>query len=312
MNDQSITRFRNTLPTGPLDHRYNSNEMIVSYNEYNNISVQHHPPEDKLILSYISPGGANMETMLHIISVFNIMSEEIHVYCPSYLITQVQEYSNAHIVLHNIEMVPEIQTNIILTYGLDALYFLKQGIPLFIIGPYGLGGWVTPDNFPFLSREGFMGRPGGTRWEPIPAIMLKEELLVFKAAEDRAAIYEENSTLAAALPYLPASQAAALIDKIKARREDLDHHEKRWPLVPALASNISVVAENDLLYFRRLYINDTIATLPAEGADLLRLFDGMATFKEIYEQAAMEEADFWELIHALLDKKIIVLTHADL
>jgi hypothetical protein len=188
---------------------------------------------------------------------------------------------------------------------LGALYFIRQGIPVVIAGPHGLGGFVTPDNFAYLDREGFLGRPGGGSWEPIPPAVFMDEVISVKYFSGLEEILEKNRVLAEQLPYIPSSALPGLKADLHAHLAKLGSEIEKWELVPSLASNLLFVRRNDKVHIARRQLNDTIASL--DDPTFFTFIDGLNNFKQVYALSGMEESDFWELINTMIGQKIILI-----
>jgi hypothetical protein len=71
-----------------------------------------------------------------------------------------------------------IAVRLILAVWLMADILHGSAPPALIMALCGMG--LSPEFLPWLLRDGFMGRPGGTYGEPIPAALVREELLNVK------------------------------------------------------------------------------------------------------------------------------------
>lgn len=281
--------------------------MIFTYEDYEDaLNFTRLPFSERLKIAYILPVRGGIECLLQAVSVFNLLNAEIQVYCPEDLIDRVRGYSNDHLFFHSTGSgVREMAANVIVSYALGVLYFIKQEIPVVIIGPNGLGGWVTPENFTYLEREGFMGRPGGELWERVPPFIVLEELLSIKNCNDLNAVLGKDRELADRLPYVPRRKAAGILEELSYRQTLIRDEKARWQLKPAIAGNILFVRDSGTIYVRREYINDTIASFEAADFDFFKNINGRQDFRQLFEGANMDPDDFWDLVHALLEKKII-------
>jgi hypothetical protein len=299
----------NKLPQGPLSSLYRDNEPLIVYNDYQNlISVNRLPVKGRsLSIACVLPEGDELEMALQSIALFNQSNEEIQLYCHKSIHVGISKYCNGTISLHPLGSGPlNIAAHVIVTHSLSSLYFLQMEVPIVIVGPNGLGGWVTPDNFTYLSREAFMGRPAGSLWEAVPYSLLLEELSCILECKELESILKKNKDLAEQMPYLPSSSVAQAADRANALRSAIRDEGKRWDLVPRIASNIKMIQENGKVFFQRNWLHDIIASIDQEDWPFFLHFTGENTFRQIYGVAAMAESDFWEVMYSLLDKDIIV------
>jgi hypothetical protein len=306
-NLENIILVHDQLPAGPLAFLNNTDQTIFTYEDYDNkLTFVLLPFSEKLKITYFLPVRGSLECLLQAVSAFNLMNAEIEIYCHEHLIGKVREYSNEHLSFRHLESgVTEIPANVIVTYALGALYFIKQRMPVMIIGPNGLGGWVTPENFPYLQRDGFMGRPGGELWERIPSFVVMEELLSIKNCTNLDDILRKNSELADRLPYVPRSKTGDVLEELSYRQSLIYSEKDKWLLKPTIATNIRFVQDSGTVYVRREYINDTIASFEASDFGFFKSINGKHDFQQLYQTSNMEQDDFWELVYALIEKKII-------
>jgi len=201
-----------------------------------------------------------------------------------------------------------IQTHMVLTYGLRALHLLKTGLPVFILGPNGLGGLATAANIPFLFKFRFMGRPGGSLHENIPITIMTHELGLYKDIENIEGFIHETKTIACTLPINAVSEEKK-IQQVKCNQlqEAYDHKAGRENLRPVLCSNMQIIRSNDAFIIRRSGLHDTICTLDTNDASLIKDMTGALTCGVIREKHGMAHNDFWDTIDILLQKEIITV-----
>lgn len=292
-----------------------SNDRIIKvYNDHNNLQIKNATQlDDSLTLTYIQDTKSENEllNLLQVIAIFNQLNSAIlNIYCDGYYFNILKDYSNEHIqfIKKNTDDGEEmpIETNVIITYGPGAIHFLKRGIAVVIIGPYGLGGWVTLDNFAYLLKSGFAGRPGGTIGEYIPVQILAHELLSIKECKDLSSVLIANKEYADNLPYKPLSAANEIIEEDNALQEQLHHRERRWELQPFVASNILFEQVGKTIAIKRKHIHDTLCTISQEDMSFFKAINGKANCKCLFKDFQMDEDDFWETLYSLNEKKIIL------
>ena len=249
--------------------------------------------------------------MLKLISVFNQLSSlNFNIYCQENYIGFLENYTNEHIHFIKSGIQSEdgffLEADIIITYGSGVIHFLKQKIPVLIIGPYGLGDWVTPENFFYLLKTGFMGRAGGILDEFIPVEIVAHEMLTIKDFKDLPSICKANKKLADKLPYKPLSSSPEIIAEYTALQKRMNDPQARWKLQPALASNVLFENNGETIIIKRRYIHDTLCSVSNEDMPFFQAINGTVNCKELNKISQMDEDDFWEMMYALNEKRIII------
>jgi hypothetical protein len=219
----------------------------------------------------------------------------------------LKQFANDHlsILLYEDKTVASAY-HLVITYGSGALHFIKNEIPVIISGPYGFGGLVTTENFPYLRKNGFCGRPGGNFGEPVPLEIVRDELSVIERMEALSFNARNVRKLAENLSCKPLSAIGEIREQARVLYETLYDDRGRWELRPMLAENIQIVQKRPQILLRRAAINDTVATIQEGDLDLFRQMNGEHTCKHLLAYSKIQEAAFWKLIYALWDKKIIV------
>lgn len=256
-----------------------------------------------------SSNDTELLNMLNVISVFNQLSSiNLKIYCDENYITILKNYSNEHILFieKDAQFEKTIAADIIITYGSGVIHFMKLKIPIIIIGPYGLGGWITPDNFPYLLKYGFAGRAGGVYEEYVPVEIVAHELLEIKNCKDLNSVLEANKVIAEKLPYMPLSSYNEIIAEQSPFYKIIINQEGRWQLQPNLASNIVFESAGDSVALKRKHIHDTLCTISREDLPFFQSINNATNCKELCKISQMNENDFWEMMYALNEKRIII------
>jgi hypothetical protein len=285
------------------------------YDDYNGLIVNYLPlVNDQLKVLYTISAediDTNWEYLLKMISLFNLVpSVEFWIYGTEKHNNVLKNYSNEHILFINSIDVEtcgkDISTNLVITYGPGALHFLKQGVPVIIAGPFGLGGWVTEENISFLIRDAFMGRPGGTAGESIPPNIFIHELLCIKECKNIDEQILFTQVCSRNLPYKQLSDAPNIIGNANILYQQLNDFDKRWELFPRIASNIFFDQTTEDVLIKRTLINDTICTLAREDIDFFNKVREGHSCKVLNEYLGMNEDEFWGIINSLFLKRIIL------
>ena len=292
------------LPPEIVHRYYNDREPLqVTYDSV-------YEQEIKALYISVEDHVDELQYLLQVISLFNdIPSVALTVYCSQKLYSIVKDLSNEHIVFAVRSVangMVTLSTNVIITYGPRVLHFLKQGVPVIVIGPYGFGGWVTAENLPYMFRNGFLGRPGGTAGEPVPGKLLVQQLLQLKKCEDAPQKLAHTQQLADQHPCPPLSKMDKLIEDATGLQQQLEDEHLRWRLIPRLASNIVFTAIKEQVYLKRKMINDTVCVIAKADKPFFDRIDSETDCTNLYKLSEMSEADFWETIHALKNRKILL------
>jgi hypothetical protein len=286
------------------------------YNDYEGLSIKFSPciDEKKLKLLYLSVSGSDEEhDLIRILSALNSLTEiDSSIACPGKWHEKLRPYAN-----DNIRFIPSDrglkrysaighEYNLVITFGPGALHFIRQGIPVLVAGTCGYGGIVNPDNFSYHLREGFMGRPGGKQGEPIPAGILQEDLSSLKLTPEMEGRLVNTKDLALPLDYKPLSKINESVAEAKLLKSRLFDEKVRWSLKPRLASNMTIIKKDELLYIKRSFINDILAVVNKQTFPLLDKMAGTLDFSALQRISNMEARTFWKYMYMLWQKKIIV------
>jgi len=221
---------------------------------------------------YYSPFESDTAThVLTIVKLFNqLSSTNIKIYTSLKIQNYVQDFSNSNISFCSSENPKEIsiKANIIITHGACARSFIAQKIPTIIIGPYGLGGWVTPDNINYLLKDNFKGRPSGRYNELVPLEILADEFLELKEEENLSALLRKNAiAVDNYTKQFDIENKQEFINKQNEVYRNFIDTRKRYRLIPKLASNVHIIKEKETTSVQRSAINDVLFSLPESDLD---------------------------------------------
>lgn len=286
------------------------------YDDHSGLAIEYAPQNEtkKLDLAYVSaPGTDELQDLVRIIGALNEMTEtNISIFCAATWHRRLRHYANEHIqfVATDLNSGRKLKKKhvfqLVITFGSGALHFIRQGFPVIVAGAFGYGGLMTPDNFPYLLREGFMGRPGGFSGEPIPAALLLQDLHWLKSQPGLDGIVAETKELANRLPYKPLSKAGDWKDGAIRLKSDLHHKEARWRLKPRLASNLTIFHEKDLSYVKRKDINDILAIINRQKFPILDMISGTLDCRTLQQSCQLSASVFWQHMEMLRQKNIIL------
>jgi hypothetical protein len=291
--------------------------LIKVYDDYGGLNIDrntHFGVKPEIL--YISPDSEReLDNLLRVVSIFNLtLRVSCTVYCSVRYQTILAEFANESIRFiyygdSKWERFHDWRYHVVITHGSGAVHFLKQDIPVLLLGHYGYSGLITPGNFTFLKRDGFSGKAGGANDEKISAAMVIDEILSLKDRTGLDNILSENTKLAQALPNIPLSGIQTVWDRINQVEAIRNDETRRWGLYPKVSSNMELVEESEDLFIKRRGINDTLMTMKKSWIDWLLKMDGGCSCRFLYTSRQMQEAAFWNLMNLLSEKKIISFYH---
>ncbi|NLR56937.1 hypothetical protein HGH93_02410 [Chitinophaga polysaccharea] len=306
---QPVSVQFNGLSNNPLNYLVAAENLIITYQDYQErFKLVKQSEQENFSVSVVLPVGDEFDMLIYLLSLLNGIDINIKIFCSADLVIKAAEYSNMHIEFFDIncdEII--IGSDVVITYGLSVLYFVKKEIPVLIIGPYGIGGWVTPGNFMDLYSNGFLGRVGGELWEIVSPDIFKDELFLAKNNFDLEVILTENRNMANLLPYIPHSSSVLYIENRKNRLLVVLDNDKRWAVIPSLASNLRFIKSDQDVFIRRAHLNDTIAIISHSDSIFFDDITGENSFRYIFDKHDMSEDDFWGFIYSLIEKSIVVI-----
>jgi len=283
----------------------NHNDLSSSFTgiDVNNITVAYLPVQetDEMLIN-----------TLNIISLFNcIRFARLTIYCEEHQYKILSNYASDQISFNlysvNQPALPNIDASIIITFGSGAIHFLKQKIPVIIVGPYGIGGWVNSVNLPYFLKSGFSGRPGGALREISPLQILIDEIQCIVNCKDVDAEILEVYEKVQKLDILSLSQIEEFVLPFKQLFKQFYDPRIREMLRPNLSSNITFEQKDNRIYVRRKIINDIICSVDVNDAVLFTSIYEKRTFAEVRELIRSDEDNFWDTIYSLYEKRIVLI-----
>jgi hypothetical protein len=288
--------------------------VIQAYEDFSNcrFTLLNKTDEPLEIACIVPAKSVNGLYVFQLIALLNrLPSVRFSLYIHPAIVNEVASICNQHIrvIAFFADEKITIHTHLVLTYGLRAIHFLRTGIPLFILGPNGLGGLVTPINLPFLFHSRFMGRPGGSLHELIPEDMMAHELGLFKDVQNVDSFLKEIQGIALAFPIKSISEERCIQNaSMQKLQEAYTNKASRENLVPKLSSNMRMIKQGHALIIRRTGLHDTLCTMDNEEAGFLKDINGIHTCGFIREKHNLADNEFWEIIDILLQKYIITVS----
>lgn len=203
--------YRFKFYSKPEVYGISPDRVKISYNDFAGYQFAQDSFEENTfhISCFLPEISHDLESIFRIISIINQLPQsKFSLYLNASICERFISYCNNHIDIiswENRESLT-VKTNLIVSYGLDVIHFLRNKIPVLVLGPFGLGGLVTPINISFLYRCGFMGRPGGILNERIPIELVAHELGILKDTKEINNLLNENKAIADAYPINPLSK----------------------------------------------------------------------------------------------------------
>lgn len=254
----------------------------------------------------------SIEDVFVIVSLFNrLPSTSITIYLPVEIYQQVSGFANDHIRFNLYKNSNEItiKASKVITYGYFARNFIHQEIPVLIIGSYGMGGWVTPDNIEYLFKTCFKGRPGGTLNEPIPLEILVDELLEIKECNHMRELLVKNKAIiknkCASFPVVSLNNG---INGFKRIYEQYNDKQKKNFLRPKLTSNVRTIMNGNNIIVERNIVNDILFSVGKDEKDFLSNLNGEMDCEMLQKIYEIENKDFWNIMNILWKRKAIVFS----
>ena len=262
-------------------------------------------------IAYYSPDGYDSkENVLNIIKIFNsLSSRNITIYTTEEIYKYVNNFSNSNIVFSCYKDPNEItiSASVIISFGYCMRAFVEQKMPTIVIGPNGMGGWVTPENLSYLFRENFLGRPKGTYNELIPLSLFVDELMEIEEHTDMASLLQNNADLLENyLDKSTISKRDTSINDFQNTYIKITDTRQRLSLRPSLPSNVDLRKNGDTVIIQRRILNDLLFSLPESDADFLDDLKNNLSCKELQEKYELNADEFWDIIMPLWERKAIV------
>jgi hypothetical protein len=287
-------------------------EQVVSrvYEVFHNLEVvfePHNPPEKKKLV-YISPRANDAwRQTLRLIAVFNLIIDyELTICCEPSSIPSLKKFSNQHIHFTGFEKEQEsklvVQAYCVLSYGPSVLQFVNSGIRTVVVGPKGYGGLVTPHTIEYFLEQGFMGRCGGFKNEPLPPSLLFEDLgkaLCIDTFETDQIVLIEKIKASGKMP-LQASPG----NEEQTSIPEIDRLISR-NLQAVLASNIILLKKKGKLVVQRKATNDVIVILEPPFSEWLQPVNGVLNVPQLLALAGDRKTSCLKFIQQLLEQKVI-------
>tara|TARA_R110002126_G_scaffold291220_1_gene450981 strand:- start:5980 stop:7026 length:1047 start_codon:yes stop_codon:yes gene_type:complete len=284
-------------------------ELIKRADFSENTPTVVYEPTEKIVC-FMPIEYSAQENLLTVIKSFNKLPfTNLIIYATHKLSDKVSDFINDNITIINYHKAKEltISTNIILTFGYCARSFISQKIPTIIIGPFGLGGWVTPNNINYLLRENFRGRAGGNKNEIIPIEILVDEFMEIREHKELNLVLNINAKkLKDYLSEFQITTVEKFIDESNFLYQRIKDSNTRNLLVPKLPSNVKIIRSAKTIFVQRDLIGDILFSLPQEDSNFIEDLNLDKTCLDIQRNHDISYEEFWEVLLFLWNRKGII------
>ena len=200
------------------------------------------------------------------------------------------------------------KAHLVVASGLDVLRALALCKPCVVLGDYGLGGFVTPENFEQLRSVSFAGRKGAAWGEFVPGDLLETEIRkVFFTdyREQVRALQQQVKELYSKKQF--ADRLTAEVERIVSLSALLKDRKRRLELKPFRSSLFEIKEVEGKRYLMRGW--QCFGEVEEEMAQLLMQCDGTRSVQELVARNGYdrEEASvLWANLQALWNEKLIL------
>ena len=200
------------------------------------------------------------------------------------------------------------KAHLVVASGLDVLRALALCKPCVVLGDYGLGGFVTPENFEQLHSVSFAGRKGAAWGEFVPGDLLETEIRkVFFTdyREQVRALQQQVKELYSKKQF--ADRLTAEVERIVSLSALLKDRKRRLELKPFRSSLFEIKEVEGKRYLMRGW--QCFGEVEEEMAQLLMQCDGTRSVQELVARNGYdrEEASvLWANLQALWNEKLIL------
>lgn len=196
----------------------------------------------------------------------------------------------------------------VIASGHDAVSAMALGKPCVILGNYGLGGIVTPENYEQLRAMDFTGRYGASCGEMVPIDLLEAEITKIFLMEHRENVEILRKKVWESYGIRKfTSKLQQEIDRVLRLHDMMKDKKKRMELKPYLSSAFHLEILQDKQYIMRSmrYICESDEELTA----LLKQCNGKTSISDLIVQNGYgkdETSVIWENIYELWKEKLIL------
>lgn len=200
------------------------------------------------------------------------------------------------------------KAHLVVASGQDVLRALALSKPCVVLGDYGLGGFVTPENFAQLRSVSFAGRKGAAWGEFVPSDLLEAEICkVFftDCREQVRALQQQVKALYGKKQF--ADRLTEEVERIVTLSALLKDRKCRFVLKPFRSSLFEIKEVEGKRYLMRGW--QCFGEVAEEMTQLLMQCDGTRSVQELVTRNGYdrEEASvLWANLQALWNEKLIL------
>lgn len=200
------------------------------------------------------------------------------------------------------------KAHLIIASGYEAIQAMALCKPCVILGDYGLGGFVTQENYNNLQTVSFQGRKGAYFGEMIPHDLLEIEIKKVLTSDNREEVNAIQKCIISS--YNPITFKKTLcheVERIIKLSNEIKRKKGRMSLKPFVSSTLSIEEINEKKYIIRGISN--LGEIETGMANLLEQCDGSSTIRELIDCNGYEEEDvsiLWENLFELWNEKMLL------
>jgi hypothetical protein len=292
---------------------YKLSLLKQSHTNSNNFSL--YDKNKCTIFHKVSEGDSELRVVKSLIYSFNTLPQkfDLKIMCSMKQRSLLSSYSNFNTRFMNLMSNTEdhiIDADIILGSEWLALIGISKLKPTIIVGKFGYGGMVTPENIYEFIKNDFIGRPGGSEYEKIPISLLTQEIINVYYSRNLMATLDKNYKAIMKKFSLRKKEDSLINDfrKIISLDKFVNNINKFMKLRPKLASNIVIYKTNsDKWIVAKILISKILATIGKKEYRIIKDLNGKKNLETIYKSncSSLSREEFATFLKELWNEKII-------
>lgn len=200
------------------------------------------------------------------------------------------------------------KAHLVVATGQDAVRAMALCKPCVVLGDYGLGGMVTPENYNHLQCIYFRGRKGGFFGEMVPLSLLESEIRKVFAFDQREDLLDIKKQVQADYSNTDFNKKFLQeIERIISISMFINNRKQRLLLKPCLSSLVTLERLEDKHYLMRGL--NCFGEVDQEMINLLKQCDGTVSVHELAERNGYGREDLeilWSNLYELWKEKLIL------
>lgn len=198
--------------------------------------------------------------------------------------------------------------HLVVASGQDAVRAMALCKPCVVLGDYGLGGMVTPENYNHLQSVYFRGRKGGDFDEMVPPSLLEAEIRKVFAFDQKEILLELQKQVKADYGKTDFNKKLLQeIERIISISMLINNRKQRLLLKPCLSSLVTLETLEGKQYLMRGL--NCFGEMDQEMIDLLWQCDGNVSVQGLIERNGYDREEteiLWSNLYELWKEKLIL------